>query len=167
MKTFTTTMVLLLTMTLVIFFTSFASAGWHVNKTTDKMTDEVTKASTILNDKGDFFSIDGVEGGESSGMLCLKSRATFGATDSFLIRIDKNTPARIANKFAVLGVGSMLYFTIYEAGKCDLLCQILKGKKMVIRWSPKYGTGKDIVFDISKNKKCIRETLGLKKTQCN
>ena len=134
------------------------------------MTDKVSQSTVILNENWDFFSIDKLEDGQTNGSLVLKGRNRIRKNDSFLIRIDKNKPARIVNKFADVeapGHTKILYFSIYEAGKCDLLCQILKGKRMVIRWSPKYGDKKDIVFDISKNKKCIRETLGLKKTQCN
>lgn len=160
----------------LLTITETSLADWKVQESVDAMTDKVSKTAYVVSDDGSRFTVIRKSDKKVWGYLKLSGMNQFKINESLILRVDKNKPIDFNDKLQKsFGISSyewnpsLLGFLIWH-GKadegCGLVGQLLKGKKMVIRYHPNKSTFKDIVFDISKNKTAIKEGLGLESEQC-
>lgn len=161
---------------LSLLMTTNLYADWKINETIDSMTDKVQKNAFILSKGGHRFTLIRKSNGKVWGYLKLSRFNQFSVNDSLMLRVDKNKPREISDRFQKsIGIASyewnpnILGFLLWhgEASKrCGTISQLLKGKKLVIRYHPNKSTYKDIVFNITKNKLAIRSALSIKNNEC-
>jgi len=166
---------------LVCGFLASPVSAWEIEKTTDAMTDEVSRTVFVDSNDGSRFTLIRKSDNSVWGYLKLSGMNQFMINERLLLRVDKSEPVKFNEDFEKLTVelgmkveswewnpnliGFRLWHGKLDEG-CGLVQKLYDGEKMVIRYHPNQSTIKDVHFDISKNKSVITDSLEINMDNC-
>lgn len=156
-------------------------SAWEIKKTTDAMTDEVSRTVFVVSNDGSRFTLIRKSDNSVWGYLKLSGMNQFMINERLMLRIDKNEPVKFNEDLekltAEIGMKeemwewnpSLIGFRLWHGNLdegCGLIQKLYDGEKMVIRYHPNQSTVRTISFTLTGNKKAISDALGFDVSTC-